>query len=130
MAVGAPIGNFSAAISARQMGCGHLSMRASAARKKEDGQWKQAMALPFIVGNPSMGAGRTVEAKQAMALLHKMRESGMAASVISFNSAISACEMGGQWEQPWVLLVKMRETDMLADVSSFSLAISACREED
>ena len=55
-----------------------------------------------------------------LALLRKMRGTGMIANVISFSAAISA---RGQWQQASTLLRKMRETDISANVISLALAL-------
>ena len=59
-------------------------------------------------------------------MLHKIRDSEIAAGAIEFNPAISACEQQGQWEQTLTRLHKMRATGMTADVISLKAAISAC----
>eukprot|EP00973_Karenia_brevis_P067869 9441937-Karenia_brevis.AAC.1 len=50
----------------------------------------------------------------------------MASDVISFSSAITASEKGGQWEHVASLPDRMRAAAMASDVISFSAAISAC----
>ena len=39
---------------------------------------------------------KAAQCDQALALFHRMRETGLTADVISFSTAISACEKGGQ----------------------------------
>ena len=51
-----------------------------------------------------------------------MREPG----VISYNSVISACANGQQWEQAFSLLPEMRSSQLEPDVISYNFAISAC----
>ena len=46
--------------------------------------------------------------------------------VISYNSAISACEKGQQWEQALRLLLEMRSSRLEPNVMSYNSAISAC----
>ena len=47
---------------------------------------------------------------------------------ISYNSAISACEKGHQWEQALSTLQDMRLPQLEPDVISYSAAISACEK--
>ena len=54
-------------------------------------------------------------------LLHKMRERGMVANVITFSLAISACDKGAQWEQ------YPNEADANTATSS-DAAFSACEK--
>ncbi len=58
--------------------------------------------------------------------MQKMRRSQLAANVISYNSAISACEKGHQWEQASSLLQEMRSSWLEPNVVSYGAAISAC----
>ena len=46
---------------------------AISAREKE-GQWEQALAVLFVLDHLSMGAGRTVKTKQAMAASQDARD--------------------------------------------------------
>ena len=55
-----------------------------------------------------------------------MRSSLREPSVISYNSAISACAKGQQWEQASRLLVEMRSSLLEPSVISYNSAISAC----
>ena len=55
-----------------------------------------------------------------------MKSRRQAADQISFNSAISATEKAGQWEQAVQLLVAMSEESINPDTISFNAAISAC----
>ena len=48
--------------------------------------------------------------------------------MISYNSAISACEKGQQWGQALSLLPKMRRSRLEPNVISYSSAISACEK--
>ena len=48
--------------------------------------------------------------------------------VISYNSTISACEKGQQWEQAVSLLPEMRSYWLEPDVISYSSLISACEK--
>ena len=56
-----------------------------------------------------------------MTLLHKMREGGVTANMISFRSAISACVKGRQRQQALALLNKMRTNGMTARVIRFNM---------
>ena len=55
-----------------------------------------------------------------------MRSSQLEPNVISYNSAISACEKGQQWEQALRLLLEMRSSRLEPNVISYNSAISAC----
>ena len=55
-----------------------------------------------------------------------MRSSQLEPNVISYNSAISACSKGQQWEQALNLLSEMRSSWLQPDVISYHSAISAC----
>ena len=81
---------------------------------------------PNMVKEYNMGIsayGRARDWKRALALLAKMRKSGVSPNVISFNAAISACEKGGQWERALSLLDEMRESGVSPNVISFNAAI-------
>ena len=54
----------------------------------------------------------------------------VAACVVSFSAAISACENGVQWEQALSLLHKMRAAGTTANVVSHSAATAGCDEGD
>ena len=55
----------------------------------------------------------------------KKRHDNSLLDVISYGSAISACEKGEQRQHALRLLVEMRRIDLLPDVISYSFAISA-----
>ncbi len=57
-----------------------------------------------------------------------MRSSQLEPNVISYNSAISACEKGQQWEQALRLLLEMRSSRLEPNVMSYNSAISACEK--
>ena len=48
--------------------------------------------------------------------------------VISYNSAISACEKGQQWKQALSLLPEVRSSSLAANVVSYKSASSACEK--
>ena len=52
----------------------------------------------------------------------------MAADVISYNTTISACEKGSQWEIALQVLANMQPAKTLPDVISFCAAVSACEK--
>ena len=59
-------------------------------------------------------------------MLKVMQEVGMTLVVISFDTAVSACEQGVQWGQTLSLLKEMQDVGVMRNVISFSAAISAC----
>ena len=63
-------------------------------------------------------------------MFQKMRRSQLAANVISYNSAISACEKGQQWEQVSSLLQEIWRSWLDPKVVSYGAAISACEQGD
>ena len=56
--------------------------------------------------------------EQALALLHKMRDTGMIANVISLSVAISPCLAIEYWGQALALPHKMRDAGMAASLMS------------
>ena len=61
----------------------------------------------------------------ATQLLAGMGLAHLAPNAISYNSTISSCGKGGQWEQALELLSCLQEAK-LADVVGFNATISAC----
>ena len=53
---------------------------------------------------PKYGTAQAKDSQweRALALLDEMRSDGVAPNVISFNSAITACERAGRWEPAYV----------------------------
>ena len=57
-----------------------------------------------------------------------MPTSAVEADIISFNTTISACEKGCQWEMALQVVSDMQAVEILPDAVSFSAAISACEK--
>ena len=57
-----------------------------------------------------------------------MTDGGINPDVISFNTAISACANGGQWEKALNLLQELMNRGIEPDIICFNAAISACAE--
>ena len=57
-----------------------------------------------------------------------MRSSWLEPDVISYNSAISACEKGQQWKQALSQLLEMWTPQRTPDVINYNSAISACEK--
>ena len=60
-----------------------------------------------------------------MSLLQEMRNSWLAANVISYKPVISACEKGQQWKQALSLLQEFRSSWLAASAISYNSAIIA-----
>ena len=61
--------------------------------------------------------------------LRILREMGcqtLEADCVSFNSAISACGQGKQWELSLLILSELPTVRLLPDVISYNASISAC----
>ena len=61
--------------------------------------------------------------ERALSLLVAMRRAEIAPNVISFNTAIKACEKAGEWERALALLGEMASVDVAPDRISFNTAI-------
>ncbi len=57
-------------------------------------------------------------------LLERFVSAGIKADVISYNTAISACEKGGQWQRALDLLERCEFAGIKPDVITYSSAIS------
>ena len=66
--------------------------------------------------------------EKALDLLQEMTSNGIKPNVISYNTAISACEKGNQWEKALDLLQEMTSNGIKPDVISYNAAISACEK--
>ncbi|CAK9105886.1 unnamed protein product [Durusdinium trenchii] len=64
--------------------------------------------------------------RSLVALQEADRSPGRLVSLVTWNSAISACDKGQQWHIALVLLDEMKQTDIKADVVSYNTAMSAC----
>ena len=53
----------------------------------------------------------------------------MLADIISYNSAISACERGGQWAMALWLLELLQEEKFQGDLITYNAAISALKNQ-
>ena len=49
---------------------------------------------------------------------------------MSYNTAISACEKGEQWQQALDLFVAEQSVELLRDVSTCNASISACEKRE
>ena len=63
-----------------------------------------------------------------MSLLPETRSSQLEPDVISYNSAISACEKGQQWQQALMLFSEMGQQHVVPNVVTHNAAISACEK--
>jgi len=59
-----------------------------------------------------------------MFLLHSSRY----VDIISFNTAIRACEKGSQWQQALSLMSEARHRHLQVDVISYNAVMAACSE--
>ena len=57
-----------------------------------------------------------------------MRARAVRADVVSYSTAISACEKAARWERALALLAAMRADALRADVIAYSMTISACEK--
>jgi pentatricopeptide repeat domain-containing protein 1 len=60
--------------------------------------------------------------------LETIEKRGLEPDNITYSSAISACEKGGQWQQALALLDQMPEKGVTANVITCNAAISACEK--
>ncbi|CAK0869871.1 unnamed protein product [Prorocentrum cordatum] len=67
---------------------------------------------------------RAVAARRGVAQRDAESEAG--APLVSYNSGISACQKGGQWQRSFALLVEMWEATVETDAIGYSAGISAC----
>ena len=60
--------------------------------------------------------GKEEQQKQALTLVHIMRETGLFANMMSFNATISPCEKRGQWEHVSTVLQEMCRTNEIEEL--------------
>jgi len=71
-----------------------------------------------LVGNAESGSMRSK--------IEEMKENRITPDVISYSTAISACETYGQWQVPLQLLKEMKANRVSPNIFSYNGAVSAC----
>ena len=65
--------------------------------------------------------------QRALDLLERCESSGIKPNVITYSSAISACEKGGQWQRALDLLERCESAGIKPNVITYSCVMSACQ---
>ncbi len=60
--------------------------------------------------------------------LERCESAGVNPDVITYSSAISACEKGGQWQRALDLLARCESAGIKPNVITYNSAISACEK--
>ena len=100
-------------------------------------QWEAAPGLPHsmlhqLLPLDVVSRNATISAckkqwGEALGLLHEMVHQ-LTPNVVSYNAAITACEIGELWEGALVLLQEMGHQLLTPDVLGWNSAISACEK--
>ena len=61
-----------------------------------------------------------------LGLLAEISSAGVAANVVTYNTAINACQQGQLWQYAPGLLAEMPSAGVAANVVTYNAAISAC----
>eukprot|EP00435_Cladocopium_sp_Y103_P013687 s1654_g3.t1 len=91
-------------------------------------------ALLQVRGRDAGGSEKGYDWERGLMILASMEAAqvvpaaGLEEEIISFGSAISACEKGGQWQLALHLLQRMSARHLRADAVALSAAMSACEK--
>ncbi|CAJ1390413.1 unnamed protein product [Effrenium voratum] len=96
--------------------------------------WARALALgarqrlPLAALGAALGTCVRSDSWEQALLMHSQLRETLQGNLLTYNSAVSACEEGGNWELALALMAEMQEVVLRMDIITYNSAISAAEK--